>query len=225
MNFKNKKEKDDFIIKNMKLVDYVINRELGLFNTYDYTYDDVKQIGLMNLIKCVDTYDKSKGYEFSSYAVPYILGGIRREFRGKKRGIVYGRKIIRNKYKIESMLPYMTIEEIAKELDLSVDEVKEAKDISFGVASLDKSCGVDDNSGEEKSTFADVLMPPYEEDFDTNIYIEYLLSVISERERYVIEEIFYNNRSQTQIASQIGVSQMQVSRIMRKALKKMKECA
>ena len=44
MNFKNKKEKDDFIVKNMKLVDYVINRRLGLFNTYDYTYDDVKQM-------------------------------------------------------------------------------------------------------------------------------------------------------------------------------------
>ena len=83
MNFKNKKEKDDFIVKNMKLVDYVINRRLGLFNTYDYTYDDVKQIGLMNLIKCVDTYDKSKGYEFSSYAVHYIMSGILREFRGK----------------------------------------------------------------------------------------------------------------------------------------------
>lgn len=224
MNFKNKKEKDDFIVKNMKLVDYVINRRLGLFNTYDYTYDDVKQIGLMNLIKCVDTYDKSKGYEFSSYAVPYILGGIQREFRGRKRGIIYGRKIIRNKYKIESMLPYMTVEEIAKELDLSVDEVREIKDISFGVVSLDKSCRIDDSS-EEKSTLADVLIPPYEEDFDTNMYIEHLLSVISERERYVIEEIFYNNRSQTQIASQIGVSQVHVGRIMRKALKKMKECS
>lgn len=223
MNFKNKKEKDDFIVKNMKLVDYVINRRLGLFNTYDYTYDDVKQIGLMNLVKCVDTYDKSKGYEFSSYAVPYILGGIRREFRGKKRGIVYGRKITRNKYRIESMLPHMTVEEIAEELDLSVDEVEEIKDISFGVASLDKSCGIDDDS-EEKGTFADVLIPPYEEDFDTNIYIEYLLSVISERERYVIEEIFYNNCSQKQVASQIGVSQMEVSRIMRRALEKMKRC-
>lgn len=224
MNFKNKKEKDDFIIKSMRLVDYVINKRLGLFNTYDYTYDDVKQIGLMNLVKCVDTYDKSKGYEFSSYAIPYILGGIRREFRGKKRGIIYGRKITRNKYKIESMLPSMTIKEIAKELDLSIDEVKEIHDISFGVASLDKPCGIDDK-GEEKGTFADVLIPPYEEDFDTNIYIEYLLSVISEREKYVIEEIFYNNRSQQQVASQIGVSQMQVSRIMRKALEKMKRCA
>ena len=121
------------------------------------------------------------------------------------------------------MISDMTVEEIAEELDLSVDEVKEIKDISFGVVSLDKSCGIDDN-GEEKSAFADVLIPPYEEDFDTNIYIEYLLSVISERERYVIEEIFYNNRSQQQVASQIGVSQMQVSRIMRRALKKMKRC-
>lgn len=224
MDFKNKKEKDDFILKNTKLVDYVINKKLGLFNTYDYTYDDVKQIGLMNLVKCVNTYDKSKGYEFSTYAIPYILGGIRKEFRGKKRGVVYGRKITQNKHKIESMLLYMTTEEIAKELDLSVEEVKEIRGISFGVVPLDKPCGIEEK-GEERSTYADVLIPPYEEDFDTNMYIEYLLGVISERERYVIKEIFYNNCSQEQVASKIGVSQMQVSRIMRKALAKMKRCA
>lgn len=178
----------------------------------------------MNLVKCVNTYDESKGYEFSTYAIPYILGGIRREFRGKKRGIIYGRKITQNKHKVESMLPHMTIKEIARELDLSVEEVEEIRNVSFSMVALDKPCGIEEK-GEERSTYADVLMPPYEEDFDTNMYIEYLLSVISEGEKYVIEEIFYNNRSQEQVASQIGVSQMQVSRIMRRALAKMKMCA
>ena len=119
-------------------------------------------------------------------------------------------KIRHNQAKLINKYPMVVqLYKVVPEVEICKDEVR---------------CGIDDG-GEEKSTFADVLIPPYEEDFDTNIYIEYLLSVISERERYVIEEIFYNNRSQTQIASQIGVSQMQVSRIMRKALKKMKECA
>lgn len=222
MEFKSKEERDNFILANIKLVDFVINRRFAGYYKNECTYDDLKQIGIIGLIKSVDNFDESKDNKFSTYAIPYILGDILKEFRGKRNGIVYGRKITTNKYKIEEMLLSMTPKEIAKKMDMTIKDVEEIRSADLTVTSLDKKCYKD---GCLAGTYADTLSPSYEEDYDTNMYIEYLLSRLDERERYVIEEIFYNNCSQQQVGLKIGVGQMQISRIMRKALKKMKACA
>lgn len=222
MEFKSKEERDKFILENVKLVDFVINRRFAGYYKNENTYDDLKQVGIIGLIKSVDSFDENKGNKFSTYAIPYILGTILREFRGKRNGIVYGRKITANKYKIEEMLLSMTVKEVAKKMDMTVKEVEKISKADLTMVSLDKECYKD---GHFIGTYADTLSLSYKEDYDTNMYIEYLFSKLSEEEKYIITEIFYNNCSQQQVGFKIGVSQMQVSRIMRKALKKMKECA
>ncbi len=222
MDFKNKKEKDDFILKNMGLVDFVISKKLIRYNRYEYDYEDIRQMGYLQLVRSVENFDESKGYEFSTYATSCILNGILKELRETRNGIKYGRKVILNKHKIEMMLPYMKVEDIAKKLNLKVEDVNTIKDINLTPISLNNPLKIAAEDGD--IDYMDIVNA-YEEDYDTNIYIEYLLNNITERERYVIIESFYKGRTQQQIALKIGLSQMQISRIIKKALRKMKKCA
>ena len=173
MDFKNKKEKDDFILKNMGLVDFVISKKLIRYNRYEYDYEDIRQMGYLQLVRSVENFDESKGYEFSTYATSCILNGILKELRETRNGIKYGRKVILNKHKIEMMLPYMKVEDIAKKLNLKVEDVNTIKDINLTPISLNNPLKIAAEDGD--IDYMDIVNA-YEEDYDTNIYIEYLLN-------------------------------------------------
>lgn len=222
MKFKSKKEKDSFIMDNIKLVDFVINKRMITYNTFEYEYEDIKSMGIIGLINAVNRYDEKKGYEFSTFAISCIVGEIFLYIRETRYGIRYGRKILMNKSKIDRMLENMTIKEVAKELKLKEKDVYKIHYMNLDNMSLNYIYNNNDN-GDGCRELIDYI--PYEMDFNKNLYIRDLFECLTEREENVLIKYFFQEFSQKEIAEELNISQVQISRIIRKAISKIKKAA
>lgn len=217
-----------FINSNLKLVLSVIKR----FANRNENADDLFQVGCVGLIKAIDNFDLSQGVLFSTYAVPMIIGEIRRYLRDNNairvsrslRDIAYKalqiKERILNKENREA-----TIEEVAKEIEVSKEELTYALDAIQEPVSLYEPIyndGADalfivDQIGDEKNI---------DENWVENIAINEGLKKLKDREKMIIKKRFFDGKTQMEVAEEIGISQAQVSRLektallhMRKALK------
>lgn len=190
-------------------------------------YDDIYQVAVMGVIYSVDRFDPDRGVCFSTFATPTVLGEIRKYFRDKGSFIKVPRKLCSVFYRAER-LRYsendgeMTMGELAGKLGVTESELDKAysaggaefiKSLEYeantdGVLSISNIVGVEDNS---------FLMI---EDKD---FIKSALEHLSDRERSVIEKRYYKGYSQQKTAESEGVSQMQISRTEKKALKKIRD--
>ena len=125
MKFKTKEDSDRCTIDNMKLVDWVTTHKECVYNSYDYSEEDLRQIGYIGLIKAVDRFDKNRNVKFSVYATILIYGEITKAYRKANGGIVYSRKILENKIKVDNLrnIENKSYKEIAKKLNLTEKEV------------------------------------------------------------------------------------------------------
>lgn len=222
MKFNTKEERDNFIMENIGLVDSIIRKRIRHYDYVDYTYDDVKSMGIIGLITAVDRYDENRGCNFSTYAYVFIMGEILSRFRSVRRGIRYGRKILTNKNKITEMLTYKTEKEVAEELNLTIDEVHKINSVDFSSFSL--NCEPLGKSEKEvDKEYINILS--YEVDFNKNLFWENLLECLSKRDRNILLKFMIGGYSQTEISKEVGVSQVQVGRIIKKSLNKLKEVA
>ena len=190
------------------------------------------QVGYLGLLKAIDGFDPSRGLEFTTYATPTILGEIKRHFRDKGWSVRVPRRLQELSAKVNQATDVLTtlmqrspkIEEVADYLGASVDEVLEAMESSSAYSSVPL-----EGTGSTENDDAPSIIDRYATDdkdlehTDDRLMIEEALSELSPREREVIELRFREGLTQIEMAERLGISQVQVSRLLRRTLKKIQD--
>src|SRR4051794_38362854 len=195
--------------------------------------DDLVQVASVGLVKAVDRFDVRRGVAFSSYAVPTILGELKRHFRDAGWAIHVPRGIQERAMQVDRAVKDLSgrlgrspsVDEVAEHVDASVEEVLSAMEAgqAYEAVSLDAQRSNDD----ESDTFADSIGGE-DERFELVEYeaaIAPTLRALPKRDQLVLHLRFIDDLTQSQIAERIGVSQMQVSRLIRRALARLRRVA
>jgi RNA polymerase sigma-B factor len=196
-------------------------------------FDDLLQVASLGLVKAIDRFDVERGAAFSSFAVPTILGELKRYFRDLGWSVHVPRGAQEQALKVQEAHERLTtktgrpptVNELAEYLELSVEDVLDALETAAAHHSTSLDAPREDRSTGESGSLVDVFG---EEDaryelVDETVTISVAARDLSARERRVLALRFANDMTQTQIAQEIGVSQMQVSRILRRALNRLRE--
>jgi RNA polymerase sigma-B factor len=195
-------------------------------------FDDLLQVASLGLVKAIDRFDTERGAAFSSFAVPTILGELKRYFRDLGWSVHVPRGAQEQALKVQEAQERLTsragrppsVSDLAEYLELSMEDVLDA--LETAAAHHSASLDAPREDGEEESgTLVDVFgrEDPHYELVDDTVTISSAAKQLSARERRVLSLRFVQDMTQTQIASEIGVSQMQVSRILRRALANLRE--
>ncbi|MBE6051680.1 MAG: RNA polymerase sporulation sigma factor SigG [Clostridium sp.] len=214
-----------FIKGNLRLVLSVIQR----FNNRGENVDDLFQVGCIGLMKAIDNFDLSQNVKFSTYAVPMIIGEIRRYLRDNNsirvsrslRDIAYKALVVRDKL-VKDNNKEPSISQISKELNLPREDVVFALDAIQDPVSLYEPIYHDggdaiyvmDQVSDNKNT---------DENWLENISIKEAMKKLTDREKLILNLRFFNGRTQMEVANEIGISQAQVSRLEKTALKHMRK--
>lgn len=196
-------------------------------------YDDLFQVASLGLIMAIDRFDISRGFEFSSYVTPTIVGEIKKYFRDKGWVIRVPRRIQEMSKKVNNAKTQLsqhlqktpTIGDIADYLEVSEEEVIEAIEGSkvYAPSSLELTY---DSQNDDKEVNIQELIGALDEDYE-KIELKDLIDRVMERlnevEKKVIIERYFEKRTQISIANSLDISQMSVSRIEKKALEKFRE--
>ena len=220
------KAREEFIKGNLRLVLSIIQR----FNRRGEPVDDLFQIGCIGLIKAIDNFDLSHNVRFSTYAVPMIIGEIRRYLRDNNsirvsrslRDIAY--KALQAKdHLIHKNSKEPTITEIADLLELPKEEVVFALEAIQEPISLFEPIYQD--GGGDAIYVVDQVKDEKEEDekWIRNIALKEALNKLNPREREILNLRFFEGKNQMEVAEEIGISQAQVSRLEKSALKQMRK--
>ena len=236
-----KAAREVLIEKNLGLVHHIVRRFAGR----GYDLEDLFQIGTIGLMKAIDKFDLKLGLKFSTYAVPMITGEIKRFLRDD--GLVKvsrtlkenGMKVKMSRQRLQSSLGREpTLQEIAEESLLSVEEIVMAMEAGVEVESIYSSVYQDDGSevflvdkvvrGENGAVGASMSGGSGGEDYEkeellNHMLIEQLLGSLPEKERKLIQMRYYQNKTQMEIAGIMGISQVQVSRMEKKILLRLRE--
>ena len=216
--------RETYIKGNLRLVLSVIQR----FSGSSENLDDLFQIGCIGLIKAIDNFDLSQNVKFSTYAVPMILGEVRRYLRDNN-SIRVSRSLRDTAYKALSARELLTkrnlreptIMEIADEVGISKEEITYAMDAIQSPVSLyepvytdggDPLCVMDHISDKKNR----------EENWVEQLSLSEAMKRLPVRERRIIDMRFFEGKTQTEVAGEVGISQAQVSRLEKNALKAMK---
>lgn len=216
---KEKTERDSFIEKNMGLVHSICKR----FSGRGIEYDDLFQAGCIGLIKATDAFEEERGLMFSTYAVPVIMGEVRRLFRdGGAVKVSRSVKelalhINRKREELEQKLNREpSVSEIACELKVTAESVAEAICASQSTVSL--TYGSDDGVKE-----ADLPTVSTEEEISDRIIIEEAFVKLTDLEKKIIECRYYRYMTQSKTAKQLNMTQVQISRAEKKILLKLRK--
>lgn len=239
-----KEAREVLIEKNLGLVHHIVRRFAGR----GYDLEDLFQIGVIGLMKAIDKFDLELGVKFSTYAVPMITGEIKRFLRDdglvkvsrtlKENGI----KVKMARQKLQALLGREpTLQEIAENSGLTVEEIVMAMEAGIEVESIYASVYQDDGSevflvdkvvrgegGAVGASFA--VAGTGSEDFEkeellNHMLLEQLLSSLTQKERDLISMRYFQNKTQMEIAGILGISQVQVSRMEKKILMRLREKA
>ena len=190
--------------------------------------NDIFQVGVIGLIKAIDNFDITQEVQFSTYAVPMILGEIKRYLRDNSafrvtrslRDLSYLISQEREKY-VAKHNEEPTIDELVKITGASKEQIILAVDSTVAPMSIYDTVY---NDGGDQIFLLDQLKNEKEESDDliTQLSIEQMLEKLSEKERYVIEKRYFKDKTQVELADELGVSQAQISRIEKSALLRMK---
>lgn len=192
--------------------------------------DDLIQVAQLGLLKAVEAFDPDRGSAFISFATPTVLGELRRHFR-----TVWSVRMPRGLQELSQRLgPSVadlhqelgrspSVDEVAARVGLSREQVLEAMEAGAAFRSSSLDSGLEDSRSQRP---LELRSPDAEEDFervDARATVEALLPRLSPRSRQIVELRFYENRSQTEIAEAVGISQMHVSRLLRQAMEQLRE--
>lgn len=220
-----KEAREEFINGNLRLVLSVIQK----FSGRGENADDLFQVGCIGLMKSVDNFDLNQNVKFSTYAVPMIIGEIRRYLRDNN-SIRVSRSLRDTAYKALGAKERLmaknesepTIDEIAKELGM------EKEDIVFALDAIQEPVSLFEpiyNDGADAIFVMDQLSD--EKSLDENwleeISLREAMKKLNEREKHIINLRFFKGRTQMEVAKELGISQAQVSRLEKTALKSMKK--
>jgi RNA polymerase sigma-B factor len=213
--------RDQALVELMPLVRALAMRYAGRGEPLE----DLVQVGSIGLIKAVDRFDVDRGVDFTSYAVPTIVGEIRRHFRDKAWAMHVPRRLKELSLRLSRVLDQLTnelgrsptIAELAQAAGVDEEEAIDALDSMNAYSTRSLQAPFDDGSddslteklGEEEIGYAEI---------EDGALVEAGLDALDERERRIVELRFFEEMTQSQIASEIGISQMHVSRLLRRAL-------
>ena len=214
-----KEIRNRIVEEHLYMVDILIRKYLNK----GMEYDDLYQVGAMALINAVERFDPEKGFEFSSFATPTILGEIKKHFRDTGWSMKVPRKLKENASAIPAARDTLaaklgrtpTVKELAEEMDLGEDELLEAMQgsLAYGTFSLDQTFEEEEKNG-DNPVFEKYA---YQEEkgfdrFENREIIGSVLKKLNSTNQYVFKKRFIEERSQAEIAKKLGVSQMTISR-------------
>ncbi|WP_027963112.1 RNA polymerase sporulation sigma factor SigG [Halalkalibacillus halophilus] len=215
--------REELVNGNLRLVLSVIKR----FNHRGENVDDLFQVGCIGLMKSIDNFDLSQNVRFSTYAVPMIIGEIRRYLRDNNpirvsrslRDIAYKALQVREELMSrKSVEP--TMKEIANEMEATYEEIVFALDAIQDPVSLFEPIY---NDGSDPIFVMDQIKDDKEKDTSwvNDLAIQEGLKLLNDRERLIINQRFFEGKTQMEVADEIGISQAQVSRLEKSAMKEM----
>jgi RNA polymerase sigma-B factor len=194
--------------------------------------DDLVQIGAIGLIKAIDRFDLSRGVELTTYATPNIIGEIKRHFRDRGWAVRVPRGLQELNVQLSKLVEQLSVElgrsptiaELAESAGVEEENVLEALESGRAYSSLSLSGGASTEDGEEVDLLESLgdIEPEYELSEDRAVLAPGFKALDS-RERMILHLRFYEGLTQSQIADQIGISQMHVSRLIRRAVEKMRD--
>jgi len=225
--------------KDKKIRDFLIEKHLYIaeilakkYTNRGIEYDDIYQVASLGLIYAIDRYDVDKGYEFSSFATPTIIGEIKKYFRDKGWAIRVPRRIQELSKKINNARNILsqelqrspTVKDIAEYLNATEEEILEAMegskvytpqslDVAYDSNSDDKDVNLSDIIGEEDIYFSKI---------ENTDFIKKAVEKLNDMEKKIFVDRYLNEKTQVSIAKELGISQMTVSRIEKKILEKLK---
>jgi RNA polymerase sigma-B factor len=214
----------ELVERHLPLVRYLARRYVGRGEPLD----DLLQAGAMGLIKAVDRFDPARGLQFSTYAAPTIQGEIRRHFRDRTWAVHVQRGLQELTAEVTRCAGELTQElnrspsvaELAARSGHTEEEVLEALDCAtaYTADSLEAPVGEDRTLGESLGGEDKALL-----DVELHESLGPALATLPERERRILQLRFYGNQTQSQIAAQLGISQMHVSRLLARTLVQLRE--
>jgi RNA polymerase sigma-B factor len=219
--------RDELVHLHLPLVEHCARR----FRNRGEPFEDLVQVGTIGLLKSIDRFDSDRGVEFSTYATPTIIGEIKRYFRDKGWAIRVPRRLQELRMQIgaataeltQSLGRSPTPRELAETIGCSIEEIIEGIESSnaYSTLSLDAS----DDSEEGGNTMLDAIGIEDEnlEHVEIRESLKPLLDALEPREKKILLLRFFKNRTQTQIAEEIGVSQMHVSRLLTRTLGQLRD--
>jgi len=231
-NYKNNPTKDlrDTLIEKHLYIAEILAKK---YANRGIDYDDIYQVASIGLIYAIDRYDIDKGFEFSSFATPTIIGEIKKYFRDKGWTIRVPRRIQELSKKINNAKVHLsqelqrvpTVEDIANYLNTTEEEVLEAMEASkvYTPQSLDVT--FDSHNDDKEVNLAELIG---EEDFyfsriENNDFLVKTMEKLNEMEKEILIERYFNKKTQVTIANKLEISQMTVSRIEKRILEKLRK--
>ena len=217
--------REELIELHLGLVEYLARRFAGRGELLD----DLVQVGTIGLLKAVDRFEPSRDVEFSTYATPTIVGELKRHFRDKGWAVRVPRRLQELNLQLSKVMSALsqelgrspTVAEIAKSAGATEEEILEAMDSAhaYSLVSLDAGSGEDGPSFHDQLGQQDDML----ETLEYRASLTPLLEQLPPRERHMLYLRFFKGLTQSQIADQLGISQMHVSRLLAKTLAQLRE--
>ena len=217
-----------------QLIEQYMSLVRSLARRYSYRgeqLEDLVQIGAIGLIKAIDRFDLERGVELTTYATPNIIGEIKRHFRDKGWSVRVPRGLQELNVQLSRLIEQLTVQlgrsptigELAKASDSTEEEVLEALESGRAYSSLSLSTGGGQEDGEELDPLES--LGSEEPRYEVSEHLAMLapgFRALDERERRILHLRFFEGLTQSQIAQQVGISQMHVSRLIRRSLEKIR---
>ena len=219
--------RQQLIVNHLNLVRFLASK----FKNRGEPLEDLIQVGTIGLIKAIDRFEPDRGLEFTTYATPTIMGEIKRHFRDKGWSVRVPRRLQELSQKVSVATETLTrelqhspsVEELAEHVGATVDEVLEAMESSSAYSSVPLESGKSED--DESAAVIDryVTIDQDLEGSDDRMLLEQAMTDFSPRERDIVRMRFVEGLTQVEIAEKLGISQVQVSRLLRRTLSKMQE--
>lgn len=220
----NRALRDALVEEHVRLAEFLARR----FQHRGEPLDDLRQVALVGLLKAVERFEPERGLQFSSFATPTIVGELKRHFRDKGWAVRVPRRVQELHLELDQTIAALTQElrrpptmaEISSRVGVTEEDVLEAMEANslYRLSSLDTT-RVDDDGGADAST--DARVAEIDEEYDAvedRVEVGHLLAVLPARERRIVYLRFFEGRTQSEIANDIGISQMHVSRLLSRSL-------
>jgi RNA polymerase sigma-B factor len=216
-----------------KLIEQYMSLVRSLARRYSYRgeqLEDLVQIGAIGLIKAIDRFDLDRGVELTTYATPNIIGEIKRHFRDKGWAVRVPRGLQELNVQLSRLVEQLTVQlgrsptipELAKAAGVEEEQVLEALESGRAYTSLSLSVGGGGDDDLDPLESLGTEEHQYEVSEDRAVLAPGF-KALDERERKILQLRFFDGLTQSQIAQQVGISQMHVSRLIRRALEKIRE--
>lgn len=226
---KSKELRNEIVEKYLYIVDILIKKYLNK----GVDYEDLYQVGSMALVFAVERYDSAKGYEFTSFATPTIIGEIKRYFRDKGWAVKVPRRLKEISAQIPPAKEYLygrlnripTVTELAESMGYSEEEILEAMEGGQAYSTYSLNQTFDEGGDEGEGAILEKYTGREEQgyhSFENAELIKTVMKDLSEKEKDIFKRRFFKNETQQDIAEKMGVSQMTISRLEKKIREKFK---